>query len=120
MTTQMCGLIVYLCLASAAVRADPLATATSDNDYPTAARAEYVFACMVTNGQTQDGLNRCSCAIDTIAASEPYDAYEKSETILRMRREGGGYLAQEFRIPASANILRSFQEAQAEADVSCF
>ena len=37
------------------------------NDYPTNARAEYVFACMATNGQTRDMLDRCSCAIDQIA-----------------------------------------------------
>ena len=90
------------------------------NDYPTAARAEYVFACMATNGQTPEALNRCSCAIDTIAAAVPYDEYEKAETILRMRHEGGGYLAQEFRITGSNTMLRQLQEAQAEADVSCF
>ena len=28
------------------------------NDYPTNARAEYVFACMATNGQTRDMLDR--------------------------------------------------------------
>jgi hypothetical protein len=90
------------------------------NDYPTAARAEYVFACMATNGETRDALDHCSCAIDTIAAALPYSQYEKAETILRMRQEGGGYLAQEFRVTESNNMLRDFQEAQAEADVSCF
>jgi hypothetical protein len=90
------------------------------NDYPTSARAEYVFACMATNGETRDALDRCSCAIDTIAAAVPYSQYEKAETILRMRQEGGGYLAQEFRVTESNNMLRDLQEAQAEADVSCF
>ena len=90
------------------------------NDYPTAARADYVFACMAGNGQTQDALNRCSCAIDTIAAAVPYEAYEKAETILRMRHQTGGYLAQEFRMPAANAMLEQLQEAQAEADVSCF
>jgi hypothetical protein len=90
------------------------------NDYPTSARAEYVFACMATNGETREALDRCSCAIDTIAAAVPYGQYEKAETILRMRQEGGGYLAQEFRVTESNNMLRDLQEAQAEADVSCF
>jgi len=84
------------------------------------ARADYVFACMTTNGQTQEALNRCACAIDTIAAAVPYESYEKAETILRMRHEAGGYLAQEFRIPVSNAILEQLQEAQAEADISCF
>ena len=30
------------------------------NDYPTAARADYVFACMVSNGQTRQALEQCS------------------------------------------------------------
>ena len=59
------------------------------NDYPTAARAEYVFACMATNGQTQDALTRCSCSIDQIASILPYDAYVEAETVLRMRLAGG-------------------------------
>jgi hypothetical protein len=112
-----------LLLISLAARADepPPPHGGGSNDYPTATRAEYVFACMTTNGRTQDALRRCSCAIDTIAAAVPFSDYEKAETILRMRQSGGGgYLAQEFRIPASNSIVRALQEAQAEADVSCF
>ena len=41
------------------------------NDYPTAARADYVFACMAANGQSSEMLNRCSCSIDEIAAILP-------------------------------------------------
>lgn len=89
------------------------------NDYPTAVRAEYVFACMNTNGRTQEALRQCACAIDVIASTVPYSDYEKAETILRMRR-AGGYLAQEFRIPVSNDILRQLEEAQAEADFTCF
>ena len=37
------------------------------NDYPTEARADYVFACMKTNGDTQQALRQCSCSIDVIA-----------------------------------------------------
>jgi hypothetical protein len=59
--------------------------AAEGGDYPTAARAEYVFACMATNGGHQEALRRCSCAIDVIASVLPYDKYEKAETVLRMR-----------------------------------
>jgi hypothetical protein len=114
MKTIACVLTV--CIAFAA-RAE---TPAPPNDYPTAARAEYVFACMTTNGQTREALDRCACAIDTIAAAVPYADYEKAETVLRMRHETGGYLAQEFRIPASNAMLDQLQEAEAEADVSCF
>jgi hypothetical protein len=115
MRTTACLLIV--CAAFAASAETPAAVL---NDYPTAARADYVFACMMTNGQTREALDRCACAIDTIAAAVPYADYEKAETILRMRHEAGGYLAQEFRIPASNAMLDQLQQAQAEADVSCF
>lgn len=109
-----------LICAGFAAHADTTGSAAALNDYPTAARAEYVFACMTTNGQTREALSRCACAIDTIAAAIPYADYEKAETILRMRHEAGGYLAQAFRIQASNAMLRQLQEAQAEADVSCF
>ena len=111
--------IVLAAVATGAYAADaPPGTA---NDYPTAARADYVFACMNTNGGTQDALTRCACAIDVIASILPYDGYEKAETVMRMRRlPGGGYLAQEFRVSASNALIRTLEEAQAEADVRCF
>jgi hypothetical protein len=95
--------------------------AHAENDgYPTAARAEFVFACMATNGGTQEALQRCSCAIDVIASVLPYGNYEKAETVLRMRRSAGGYLAQAFRGAATNEIVRDLEEAQAEAEVRCF
>ena len=96
------------------------ARAEEANDYPTAARAEYVFACMATNGGTQEALQRCSCAIDVIASILPYDQYEQAETVLRMRHSAGGYLAQEFRSAPTNAIVRDLEEAQAEAEVRCF
>ena len=102
-----------------ATQADTVARRT--NDYPTEARADYVFACMNSNSGTREALHRCSCAIDVIASILPFEAYEKAETVLRMQQTpGGGYLAQEFRVRASTNIVRDLREAQAEADVRCF
>ena len=94
--------------------------AADDSDYSTATRAEYVFACMATNGGTQDALKRCSCAIDVIATLLPYQQYEKAETVLRMRRNTGGYLGQEFRSAPTNAMVRDLEEAQAEAEVRCF
>lgn len=94
---------------------------TGANDYPTAARADYVFACMNVNGGTQEALRRCSCSIDVIAAALPYDQYELADTILRMRQmTGGGYLKQEFQVKNSNTIVQALREAQAEAEVRCF
>lgn len=90
------------------------------DDYPTAARAEYVFACMATNGQTQESLRRCSCSIDVIASILPYDKYEEAETVVRMRRSSGGYLGEVFRSGLTNTMVRSLEEAQAEAEIRCF
>ena len=91
-----------------------------DSGYPTEARAEYVFACMATNGQTQEALRRCSCAIDVIASVLPYDKYQDAETVLRMRRSAGGHLGQAFQSAMTSEMVRALQEAQAEAEVRCF
>ena len=74
-----------LVLAAAA----PAGAQDLGNDYPTEARADYVFACMATNGQTRDMLGRCSCSIDVIATILPYDGYVAAETVLRMRLAPG-------------------------------
>lgn len=94
--------------------------AADQNDYPTAVRAEYVFACMASVGQTQDALRRCSCSIDTIASLLPFDSYQKAETVLRMRRSAGGYLGEVFRSSLSNAMVRDLQEAEAEAEIRCF
>lgn len=90
------------------------------NDYPTEARAEYVFACMATNGQSSDVLRRCSCSIDIIATIISYEKYVEAETVLSMQLVGGERMSL-FRTAASAKQLVSdLRRAQAEADIRCF
>jgi hypothetical protein len=113
------ALLLALC-APAAMSADASGQPPAGNGYPTETRAEYVFACMASNGQTQQALRQCSCAIDVIASVLPYDKYEQAETVLRMRRSGGGYLGEMFRTTIANNIVRDLQEAQAEAEIRCF
>jgi hypothetical protein len=96
------------------------AEAGDGSDYPTLARAEYVFACMASNGRTQQALRQCACSIDVIASVLPYDKYEQAETVLRMRRTGGGYLGEMFRTGMANGMIRSLEEAEAEAEVRCF
>lgn len=96
------------------------ASAQGVNDYPTEARAEYVFACMAANGQTQDALRRCSCSVDTIASILPYEDYVAAETVVRMRL-GGGERGAMFRgTPAIQAISADLRRAQAEAEMICF
>lgn len=90
------------------------------NDYPTAARADYVFACMATNGQGRDNLERCACSIDVIASLLPYEQYVQAETVLSLRLTGGERMSI-FRTAAMANaIVADLRRAQAEAEILCF
>ncbi len=97
------------------------ASAQSDfNDYPTEARADYVFGCMATNGQTRDNLRRCSCSIDTIATILPYEKYVEAETVLSLRQTGGERMSI-FRTAQLAKVLEAeLRRAQAEAEIVCF
>lgn len=90
------------------------------NDYPTEARAEYVFACMATNGQSSKVLRRCSCSIDIIATIISYERYVEAETVLSLQLVGGERMSL-FRTAANAKKLVSdLRRAQAEADIRCF
>lgn len=90
------------------------------NDYPTEARADYVFACMAVNGQTRDTLSRCACSVDTIASILPYDDYVSAETVLRMRFTGGEQGALFRGSPAMGALVADLRRAQAEAEMLCF
>ena len=102
-----------------AARADEKAPV---NDYPTAARADYVLGCMVANNNTREALLQCSCAIDTIAGIMPYADYEKAETALSLQAGGGvGGRVGLFRDPPEIKeVLERLREAQAEANLQCF
>src|ERR1700749_3339305 len=90
------------------------------NDYPTSARADYVFGCMKANGETREVLQKCSCSIDVIASLIPYDRYVTTETILSMSQVTGP-VGSEFRSTEPAKLaLQEFRRAQAEAEVRCF
>ena len=96
------------------------ASAEDLNDYPTSARAEYVFGCMKANGETQEILQKCSCSVDVIASLIPYDRYVTTETILSMSQVTGP-VGSEFRSTEPAKLaLQEFRRAQAEAEVRCF
>ncbi len=90
------------------------------NDYPTAARADYVFGCMASSGQTQQMLQKCSCSIDVIASILPYEKYVQSETVLRMRQVGGEKTAMFKDSPWMKTTIDELRRAQAEAELRCF
>ena len=110
--------ISVLALASAA--ADRPARAADLNDYPTSARADYVFACMKANGETRHALDQCSCSIDVLASLLPYEKYVNAETVLSMSQVVGN-LGTQFRSTEQAKTaVNDLRRAQAEAEVRCF
>jgi hypothetical protein len=97
-----------------------VARAEEVNDYPTSARAEYVFGCMKANGETRQSIDQCSCSIDIIASLLPYDRYVTAETVLSMSQVQGN-LGTQFRSSEQAKgSLDDLRRAQAEAEVRCF
>jgi hypothetical protein len=114
-------LTLLLCVALTALgSAAGSARAADLNDYPTNARADYVFACMKTNGETRQALEQCSCSIDLIASILPFDRYVAAETVLSLSQVPGRFGTM-FRSPEQARTATNdLRRAQAEAEVRCF
>ncbi|MDQ0507215.1 hypothetical protein [Xanthobacter agilis] len=107
------GIALALVLTSPALALDA-------NDYPTAARVDYVIGCMGANGETREAMTRCACSVDTLASILPYDRYVEAETILSMR-QGVGQAASVFRgVKMYDDTIADLRRAQAEAEVRCF
>ena len=97
-----------------------IARAEDVNDYPTAARMEYVFGCLKANGETRQAIEQCSCSIDVVASLLPYARYVTAETVLSMSQVRGD-LGGPFRSSEQAtSALNDLRRAQAEAEVRCF
>ena len=110
-------LLAALVLAEAAEAQDAAARL---NDYPTSARAEYVFACMKVNGENRQVLEQCSCSIDQIASILPYERYVEAESILALQQTSGERSSL-FRDNAMVRgAVADLRRAQAEAEILCF
>ncbi len=113
--TMMCagtGLLILAAYAS-------LATADT-NDYPTEVRADYVYVCMKTNGETPDTLKRCACSIDVIASLLPYDRYVAAQTVASINQVQG-QIGTMFRASEQSKaMLADLRRAEAEAEIRCF
>jgi hypothetical protein len=116
-STGRVGPIVALAVFLAGITG---AAAQEVNDYPTSARAEYVFGCLKSNGESREAIQQCSCSIDVIASIIPYERYVTAETVLSMSQVRGN-LGTQFRTSEqAANALNDLRRAQAEAEVRCF
>ncbi|MFV0369059.1 MAG: hypothetical protein ACK5KM_11420 [Hyphomicrobiaceae bacterium] len=116
------GALTSCTLAVALVLAAPVAPRAAElpvNDYPTAARADYVFACMQVNGQTRENLMKCSCSIDVIAELLPYDNYEQAETVMSVIQKGGENVSF-LHSPMFQEKVKDLKRAQVEGELRCF
>jgi hypothetical protein len=102
-----------------AASADELKLQLPANDYPTVDRADYVFACMQTNGQTRDSLEKCSCSVDQIAALLPYAEYVDASTVMSLVQRGGDATSL-FSSPQLQKKIHTLKLAQVEAELRCF
>lgn len=117
--------MIRLMLATVALATVPWVAASAEakhpaNDYPTAARADYVIGCLAPTGFKRELLARCSCSIDAIADIMPYEDYEQASTILSMQQGGLGGRAGLFRdTPIAKQRTEELRRAQAEASLRC-
>ncbi|KQP41276.1 hypothetical protein ASF49_18085 [Methylobacterium sp. Leaf104] len=105
---------------AAALVASAAAAAEPENDYPTEARADYIFGCMAANGQSRESLSRCSCSLDALAAVLPYDKYVQASTVLSLR-QGIGQRTTAFKsTKVFDDQVAELRRAQAEAEIRCY
>ncbi len=110
----LCAPLIAVVVAAAPARAQ------LQNDYPTVARADFVFACMKVNGETRESMEKCSCAIDVIASLLPYKNYEAAASFLSVGQLQGekGILFRQSE-PAK-KAIEDLLRARAEAEIRCF
>jgi hypothetical protein len=91
------------------------------HDYPTAERVLYVEVCMRDHpGAHYEMLNKCSCAIDHIAQTLPYDDYVTMSTATNANSIGGERGSYIRDVDALQQQIRKFRALQTQAKKSCF
>ena len=111
--------IIALAAVAVAAASPSHALDAAVNDYPTIARADYVYACMQVNGQTRDVLEKCSCSIDMIAELLPFSEYEEVETVMSVIQRGGENVSM-LHGPIFQEKIRKLKRAQVEGELRCF
>ena len=113
-----CAVLFLICVS--ALPATTQVMAQDVNDYPTIARADFIFGCMKVNGDTREAMEKCSCAIDVIASILPYEDYNAASAFMslgQLQGEKGALFRQSE--PAKKSI-DSLKGARAEAEIRCF
>ena len=116
----MIRVLLGLALLGSAATAAAAQERHPKNDYPTAARADYVIGCLAGSGFKRELLERCSCAIDTIANTMSFEDYDQASTVLSMQQGGLGERGAMFReTPIAKQRMEELRRAQADATLNC-
>ncbi len=73
--------IAAAALASLVAITEANAKAADLNDYPTNARADYVFGCMKANGDTRTALDQCSSDSTIWSGTMPDACIERPDSV---------------------------------------
>jgi hypothetical protein len=97
------------------------AGAARANDFPTVDRVLYVQECMRANpGPNYEMVNKCSCALDAMAAEVRFDDYVTMSTAANATSIGGergGYIRDNESLQTQ---IKRFRELQAKVKARCF
>lgn len=96
-------------------------TAVHANDFPTVDRVLYVHECMLAHpGPPFEMTNKCSCALDRLAAEVSYDDYVSMSTISKAMSIGGERGNSIRDAPSLEPQLKQYRSLQAKAEKACF
>jgi hypothetical protein len=108
-------------LAAAMTAALLAAAPARANDFPTADRVLYVQECMKGQaGPYYEMVNKCSCALDTLAREVKHDDYMTMITVVNALTIGGERGSELRDNDTLKPQLKRYREAQAQARQACF
>ncbi len=95
-------------------------TTETPETYPTHVIADYVLACMASNGNSFTSLHQCSCSIDLIMSKISHEDFEKANTIMQVQLDKGqrGIFYRDSNW--AKHKLELFERVQAESTLKCF
>lgn len=102
-----------------ALLAAPLASQA--HDYPTVDRVLYVQECMRSHpGPQFEMVNKCSCALDKVAAELPYDDYVTMATAANATTIGGERGSYIRDTESLQVLIRQYKALQLKVKKACF
>jgi hypothetical protein len=91
------------------------------NDFPTVDRVLYVQECMKTNpGPYYEMVNKCSCALDSLASEVKFDDYVNMTTVVNAISIGGERGAELRDNESVKPQIKRYRDLQAKVQKGCF